>query len=134
MSDISAADNSSVNWRRRILYPVIGLVWLIVISMPLLAFILAANSELRLGDQDGAHIRLFLLQESDAQGVGAEWTSPFTDRSGCANSHVRYLLWEGTGINADYCRCVDQETGEIQTTGLKCQDRSQDNTGENLDE
>ena len=80
----------------------------------------AANGEVRLGSDAGSHIRLFLLQEPDTQGIGIEWAGPSLDDEGCANSHVRYLLWEGTGISADYCRCVDSETGEIRFADMSC--------------
>ena len=47
-------------------------IWLILLSLPGLAFSLAARGQLQMGETEGNHLRIFLLQERDAEGIGLE--------------------------------------------------------------
>ena len=61
-------------WPRRVLMLVFVLLWLAVMLFPTLAVVLARNGQLQMGDSDGRHWRLFLLQEPDFEGLGLERT------------------------------------------------------------
>lgn len=107
---------------RRLLRPVLYLlsilVWLFVMSLPLAAFLIATRGEIQLGGDTNSNIRIFLVQESEAQGLGLEWSRQHGDTEGCAKTTVRYLLWEGSepGQGVEYCRCYDPGSGLSQET------------------
>lgn len=103
-------------WLRRLLYIFLFLVWLAVMAFPIIAAVLAMQGQIQIGDEaDGRHLRLFLVQESDQEGVGIEWTRPAAAEQ-CRQGNIVYLMWEGAGDNASYCRCVD-ETGSVISSG-----------------
>lgn len=88
---------------RPFLYLVVVVVWLVVMSLPILAFSLAEKEDLRFGEG----IRLFLLHEKDAGGVGVEWKRPLRQQPGCTRTTVTYLMWEGQSENTAFCQCSD---------------------------
>lgn len=98
-------------WLRRLGYLIIVIIWLLVMAFPVLAFTLAGCGELRWGDAAGSHVRLFLLQEPDAEGVGVEWTRPYRPQPACTRTSVTYILWEGRSENTSYCQCFDENNG-----------------------
>ncbi len=89
------------HWLRRFLYLVVVVLWLAVMSFPILAFSLAGKGELRFGED----VRLFMVQEEGAEGVGLEWTRPFSPKPSCTRTTVTYLMWEGVAENTTYCQC-----------------------------
>lgn len=97
---------------RRLAYFLIFLIWLLVMLFPLVAVVLATQGQIQIGKETHSHVRLFLLQERETEGVGIEWTRRVQEPPGCAQSSLIYLLWEGEGDNATYCQCYD-ETGAI---------------------
>ncbi|MFZ0545946.1 MAG: hypothetical protein WAM60_10940 [Candidatus Promineifilaceae bacterium] len=112
-------------WTRRVGYLLVILLWLILVSFPVVAFLLATNGEIQVGDSSSG-VRLFLLQDPDNQGLVFQWSRPYS-RSGaadesvseCTRTTLRYLLWEGdaSGQNTDYCQCLDPETGQTLPVG-----------------
>lgn len=100
-------------WMRRLLYLVLALAWVVIMSFPVFAFLLATRGEIQLGDAGKNHLRLFLLSETDAQGVSLEYTHQSLQASGCYESNVYYFLWEGKGENVMYCQCFDPLTGQL---------------------
>ena len=48
------------------------LLWLAVMLFPTLAVVLARNGQIQLGDSDGRHWRLFLLQELNTNVIPAK--------------------------------------------------------------
>ncbi len=106
-------------WLRRIFYLLIVIVWLAAMSFPILAFSLAGKGELTFGDDVRSQLRLFLVQESGAEGVGMAWTRPYRPNPSCSTTTIRYLLWEGDNDNAAYCQCYDEQTGAILPTTLQ---------------
>jgi hypothetical protein len=102
-------------WWKRAGYVVFILLWLILVSFPVAAFFLATQGEIRIGDNSSG-LRLFMLQESDNQGLGIQWTrsidDPNQESAVCSQTSLRYLLWEGdaAGQSSDYCQCFDPET------------------------
>ena len=103
-------------WPRRVLMLVFVLLWLAVMLFPTLAVVLARNGQLQMGDSDGRHWRLFLLQEPDFEGLGLERTRlvapPLSAPAAvCLQTSVAYWLWAGEGHDARYCQCTDPATG-----------------------
>ena len=103
-------------WPRRVLMLVIVLVWLAVVLLPTLAVVLAPHAQLPLGDSDGRHWRLFLLQEPEFEGLGLERARPVAPplaapSAACLATSVSYWLWAGEGQDALYCQCTDPASG-----------------------
>lgn len=104
-------------WTKRAGYLLILLLWLVFVSFPVVAFFLATQGQIQLGDS-ASGLRLFLLQDTDNQGLGLQWTRPYENPSDnqtpsqCSRTSLRYFLWEGESQsqNSDYCQCFDRET------------------------
>lgn len=96
-------------WLRRLGYLLIVVVWLVVMAFPIFAFTLAGRGELTFGDTAGNHVRLFLLREPDAEGVGLVWTRPYRANAACTQTSVTYIMWEGQSENTRYCQCGAEE-------------------------
>jgi hypothetical protein len=108
-------------WLRRLGYLLVILVWLILMSLPLFSFVLAARNQLQIGSSEGNHIRIFLVQEKDAEGLGLEIKRLDSINPGCAETSVRYFMWTGRPANVTFCQCVDLETGHaLSTTQAEC--------------
>lgn len=108
-------------WLKRASYLLLIVLWLILISFPIIAFFLATQGQIQIGDSSSG-IRLFLLQELDNQGLGLQWTRPYDNQesggqedSECSQTSLRYFLWEGDGQsqNSDYCQCRDSQTQQL---------------------
>lgn len=97
---------------RRLAYALVLLIWLLIMLFPVVAVVLATQGEIQVGKETDSHIRLFLLQERENEGVGIEWTRRVREPAQCAQSSLIYLLWKGEGDNATYCQCYD-EAGAI---------------------
>lgn len=105
-------------WTRWAGYLLIILLWLIFVTFPVVAFLLATQGEIELGDSSSG-LRLFLLQDSDSQGLGFQWTRPYeaggdVAAATCTRTTLRYILWQGDDSqqNTDYCQCFDAQTQE----------------------
>ncbi|MBE2220567.1 MAG: hypothetical protein IAF02_03450 [Anaerolineae bacterium] len=98
-----------VRWLKRLLVVVFLAVWLVVMLFPCMAFRLAMQTEV----QVGSNVRVFLVSEKSAEGVGVEWKRPFssTDQQ-CVQTAVTYFMWVGEGENVTFCQCADTSTGE----------------------
>lgn len=104
-------------WVRRMLMAVVVLFWLALMALPLLAFTLARSGQVQLGESQGRHWRLFLLQEPETEGLGLERGRPVAPpldapAASCLQTTVTYWLWVGEGQDATYCYCVIETTGE----------------------
>ncbi len=108
-------------WRRLIYLGVIFL-WLLVICFPIASFALATRGEISFGDRVHSGLRIFLVQEDDAQGIGIEWSRRLRVNPQCSKTGVRYLLWEGRGsdFSTEYCLCYKQEENGSEVTSI-CQ-------------
>lgn len=96
---------------------IVLLAWLALMALPTLAFVLARNGQVQLGDSDGRHWRLFLLQEAGSEGLGLETARPVAPPleapgAACLRTEVAYWLWAGEGQDVAYCQCADAATGE----------------------
>jgi hypothetical protein len=94
-----------MRWLRYLMYVALFGVWLALMFFPCLAFSLAMQQEIQAGGSDGAHVRLFLLQEAEKEGVGIEWQRPLPLTDGCYKTAVTYVMWAGEGENITYCAC-----------------------------
>jgi hypothetical protein len=103
-------------WVRRLLYGLAILLWLAFMSLPFLAFTLARQGQLQLGSGGGANLRLFMVQEEDANGIGATWTRSAGRQSSCTRTSLAYFLWEGQAENASYCQCYDVDNNLVGAT------------------
>ena len=101
---------------RPMAYLVAILAWLFVMSLPVLAFLIATRGQIQLGADAQSNVRLFLVQEENVQGLGVEWSRRDSDSRDCARTTVKYLLWQGggSGQNVEYCRCFDPATNQPQ--------------------
>lgn len=109
-------------WLRRFLYLAFFLLWLAVMFFPCMAFSLSMNQQLQVGASESSHIRVFLLQADENEGVGVEWQRPSSLRSPCYKTTVTYWMWAGTGENSTYCQCIDPQTGfSLSSTPQLCQ-------------
>lgn len=85
-----------------------------------MAFLLATEGQIEIGDNQSG-LRLFLLQDTDSQGLGLQWTRSYTNTtvnnesaSTCSRTSLRYFLWEGetSEQNSDYCQCFNAQNGQ----------------------
>lgn len=109
---------------RRIAYLIIAFVFLVVMSLPIFAFVLAARGELMVGSEQGSYIRLFMVNEDQAAGIGIQRVRKSAVSDDCLQGSVRYLLWEdqSQGLGADYCTCFRPQSGPETGPG-RCEDR-----------
>ena len=106
---------------RRLSYLLVLMAWIALMTLPLLAFLLAARGELMVGDDQGSNVRLFLVNSDEAKGIGIQRVRK-SSQEDCFQGSVRYLLWEGqdSNLNVDYCTCVDPASG-FATVSDDCQ-------------
>ena len=91
-------------------------------AFPFVAFTLATNGELTVGSE--SYLRLFLVQEVDANGVGFEWRREAIQTENCLRTSVGYLMWEGESEGVSYCQCFDPITNEVlPVVGNSCAER-----------
>ena len=104
-----------VIWLRRLGYIGIILLWLAIMGFPLIAFILATRSEIELGDSSKNHVRIFMVQDSDLQGIGLETSRKVNINPLCLKTNVAFFLWRGEVVNQNvsFCQCFDEESGAI---------------------
>lgn len=100
-------------WLRRIAYLLVILLWLLLMLFPIVAFLLATQGQIEVGEPNRSGLRLFMVQDSDSQGIGLQWSRAWAE-AGCSQTSLRYFLWEGSaeGGNVDYCQCFDPQTGQ----------------------
>jgi hypothetical protein len=100
-------------WGRRLGCPLLFLLWLIVMSLPLLSIVLAMRGQIQLGGEERTQIRIFLLQQRDVEGVGVEWSRPLRRQPGCRQTTVTYFMWRGQGENARFTTCQPEANRDL---------------------
>ena len=109
-------------WLRRLGYLGVFILWLIVMAFPFVAFTLATNGELKIGSE--SYLRLFLVQEVEASGVGFEWRRELFQPDNCLRTSVGFLMWEGQSEGVSFCQCFDPATNEVlSVVGDACAER-----------
>ena len=88
------------------------LIWLFFISLPIFASVLFTRQQIQIGGDERGHLRIFLLQEKDAEGVGFELARPFSTNPPCSQTSVRFFMWTGDPENVTFCQCFDPQTNE----------------------
>lgn len=86
---------------------------------PFTAFVLATEGEMKIGRD--SYLRLFLVHEKEANGVGFEWQRELFQPDNCLRTSVGYLLWEGRGESSSYCQCFDAVTQAPLPAGATCE-------------
>lgn len=111
---------------RKVTYVFLAIAWLIVMTLPILAFVLAARGEIMVGNDMGSNGRLFMVTEDDLQGIGFQRVTKASYEA-CYRTSVRYLFWEGhsAGLNTDFCTCFDLDNG-YAITAPSCSDIAQE--------
>lgn len=108
-------------WLKRLLIVAFLILWLVLLSLPAVAFIIAARGQIQLGDTSGPHVRVFLLQDAEAEGIGLERArrvEPPLEAldASCLRTSVRYWLWSGDNgadENVDFCQCTGPDGGVL---------------------
>jgi hypothetical protein len=105
-------------WLRRAGYSAGCLVWLLIMCLPLFAFVLAVNGEMSWRRGEFAEDRLWLIQEADQRGLGysrARLVSNGEPAAGgaiCVRTSVIFLLWRGSAEPVQFCECFAAGTRE----------------------
>jgi hypothetical protein len=97
-------------WLRRLGYGGGCLLWLLVMALPLAAFVLAVNGQIDWRRGEFAGTRLWLIQEADQQGLGLSTARVISNEEAidgpiCVRTRVVFLLWRGSGESAQFCEC-----------------------------
>jgi hypothetical protein len=105
-------------------------LWVLVMTVPALAFLLAAQRELNWSRGPGGLVqdRVFYIDEPQAGGLGYLSSRVVRDETAaggplCLKTRVVYLLWrdvEGGDQNVDYCQCYTRDTEMFQLTAATC--------------
>ncbi|MGD8583935.1 MAG: hypothetical protein PVH65_02975 [Chloroflexota bacterium] len=108
---------------RRLVYLIVIILFLVVMTLPIFAFVLAARGELMIGSDQGNYLRLFMVNTDQAEGIGLQRVRQSAASEGCQQGSVRYFLWEGQSreLNADYCTCFKADSG-TETIPGQCPD------------
>jgi hypothetical protein len=104
-------------------------LWLVIMSLPALAFLLATQGELawRRGPNNLEEDRLFLINEPAAGGLGylaARRAASPDDDLFCVRTTVSYFLWRndaGEDPNTRFCQCYTRpSTGAYELSDRAC--------------
>lgn len=98
-------------WLRRIVYFLIILVWLLVMLFPITAVFLSSRGQINIGQNPQRHVRIFMVQEDDGDGIGLEWARKARQQPNCTRTTVRYILWDGDADPSTFTQCFDPITG-----------------------
>ncbi len=107
-------------WLRRLAYLLVLTLWLLLLAFPAVAFMLATRDQIEIGSDPARHLRLFLVSEPDAQGVGVERARPVRERAGCSQTTISFLMWEGQSESLVYCQCFDEAGGVVFSESGAC--------------
>lgn len=113
------------NLFRRLGCTILLILWFTFLLLPLFLFILAVQREITISYvndiPDSYQHPLFQIQlvmESDYRGlriVNATLHN-HTETTVCVQTNVRYVLWEGEGDPATFCRCYQRSDSKTEWT------------------
>ncbi len=108
---------------RRLGCTILLILWFLFLLLPLFLFILAVQREITIahaGDIPESYqhplFQVQLIMEEDYRGlriVNATLHNA-TDTNICVQTNVRYVLWEGEGEPATFCRCYERDNSESE--------------------
>lgn len=108
---------------RRLGCTILLILWFIFLLLPLFLFIMAVQKEITIahaGDIPESYqhplFQVQLVMEQDYRGlriVNATLHNG-TDTTICVQTNVRYVLWQGEGESATFCRCYERDNSESQ--------------------
>lgn len=97
---------------RRLGCILITAIWFVILLIPLVFIVLAAQGEIRIttGDVPDQHIRLWLIGEPRQRGIGISSAGVHSrdDTNVCLQTSVNYLLWAGASEPSSYCECYQR--------------------------
>lgn len=106
--------------KRRLGCFLIFIVWLIIMSFPVMAFVLATQGQIEIGEQPSRQLRVFLVNEDNNEGVGIQWARRVREPAGCSQTSLNYLMWEGEADNARFCQCFDNDNNLTSSEVGRC--------------
>lgn len=108
---------------RRLGCMILLILWFMFLLLPLFLFIMAVQREITIahaGDIPESYqhplFQVQLVMEEDYRGlriVNATLHNG-TDTNICVQTNVRYVLWEGEGEPATFCRCYERDKLESE--------------------
>jgi hypothetical protein len=105
---------------RRLAYLLLFACWLALMLVPAVAFVLATKNQIQVGSVPAQYVRLFLISEPDAQGIGLESASWADDTEQCVQTAVSFLMWEGQSDAVIHCQCFDGQGGVVSVEQSAC--------------
>jgi hypothetical protein len=99
-------------WLKRFGMLIFIIFWLMIMCFPTFAFTLSRQQQLQVGNIEGSHLRVFMVIEEGADGIGFEVTRPLLTKSNCLKTSLGYFFWEGgeSGQNTSFCQCTQPGT------------------------
>ena len=108
---------------RRLAILAVFVIWVVIISLPVLGLLLAMNGELALTISEHNEYRVWLLMDDEERGIGWSSKNMFSDNlnNNCVINRVNFILWEGDSenVNTFYCECYSGNNGELEYTSAQ---------------
>ena len=107
-------------WQKRLLWTIAGVVWLAIISLPVLALLLAVRGELSWQPGDFRQYRVWVVMEEDERGLGWEVrrVASRSVRDTCLQTTVGFWLWQGQQSRSIFCECYSSySSGDMDYLG-----------------
>lgn len=89
--------------------PVI-IIWIVLFTLPIIGCRLINNGQVQWSVPGGSQVRLFLLQDSDLEGIGVQRTRTRGPGGSCLETSVNYFMWVGESDNSVMCQCAPETT------------------------
>jgi hypothetical protein len=102
---------------RRLAYSCGCLLWLAILSLPLLVFVMAVRGEMQWQRGEFVNDRLWLIRETDERGLGFSSARVISNQEAvdgpiCVRTKVYFLLWRGSAEPVAFCECYAAGTHE----------------------
>ena len=81
-----------------------ALILLLAFGLLGLTLAVAVRGEAQVGSP-GRHVRLFFVDQPEAQGLALETVWPYAQNAACLRVRERFWLWRGSGDSVTYCEC-----------------------------
>ncbi|MBE2184068.1 MAG: hypothetical protein IAE89_11625 [Anaerolineae bacterium] len=101
---------------RRVGCWVLVVIWFLVLLLPCFFFALAINQEIVIptGSVPGQNIRIWLIMETHARGLGVSSAAAFseTENAACLQTQTNFLLWSGSAEPVQSCECYQRDSAD----------------------